>query len=434
MSHRCTCMNAGFHFLLSRFPAFVLWPRLCGLMMWLMLATALQGQVLTGPWVDQSQQAIAQHRMTDLHVIVVDRENQPLADAMVHVRMLRHDFAWGVHLDREMMREWEAEGPVWRCFNAAALDRVSAWPVMQGEAEQWRERHVENILDWCETRGLQVRFGAVTSAHPAHLPAWVVQLDDPALRDAIETRIRRVLRRFGRRMQQFDLHSHMVDHQLVQARLGRAMIRRMHDEAKAFEPRVQLGVRFENCLTGERLQQMRRKLGELRDDFVPMDVLVLDERLDGLVLQAPLTQAARWLRNADMPVVIGKLEVGGGGAEAAAINLETVLRVLFAEPAITGIYMAGVRGEHFSSDHAALLDAEGRPTPAGRAFDALVRELWWSDETHMADSLGNVRSRVFAGVYQITVTLDDGVVFDTQVYLPVRDESRIVLMQPLMVE
>lgn len=402
----------------------------------LMLASDARGQILRGDWVDASQAAIEQHRKTDLHVIVLDEAGEYVRAAEVHVLLEQHAFDWGIHLSAEAFAEgaaptWNADTPVWRCLNAVALDDASAWTAMQPVADERREDALRAMIDWCRARRLRMRWGGVVSADPEHLPRWVGELEDAQLRAAIEQRIEHVLTRYAGVTRAFDLHPHVVDHRFVEARLGTAMVRHMHEYARALAPDARIGFRFENCLVSGRLQAALQRLTELREAFVPGDCIVLDDEVTGTVLPVPLQRAMQWLRGTGLPVVVGRLEVSGGSATGAAVNMEILLRILFAEPTIEGIYLNGITADQVTHEHAALVDTEGELTVVGRTFEGLVRGLWWTDEKAKTDQLGNVRMRVFAGTYRITATMPDGSRVVMRTNVPRADEPRLVVVQPI---
>ncbi|MEO0475018.1 MAG: hypothetical protein AAF085_03460, partial [Planctomycetota bacterium] len=90
------------------------------------LAAQANAQILQGQWVDASQAAIEKHRKTDVTVIVLDRNDQAVQRANVRVVLERHDFEVGLTLSNNRMPPKQFRGlPVYRCFNAVALDRWS---------------------------------------------------------------------------------------------------------------------------------------------------------------------------------------------------------------------------------------------------------------------------------------------------------------------
>jgi len=403
----------------------------------LVLSAALHAQILQGNWVDQTEQDIDAHRKTEIRVVVLDRQGQPVPDVVVHVKMLQHAFRFGIHLDRQTLQHDgqvvfpSLEAPFWRCFNAVALDPISRWPRMQPTPGPWHFQSVDQVLVWAHTQRLAVRWGGVISSDPDRLPTWAVELSDMALRDAMETHLRQVMANYGRHVEQFDVLTHTLDHHLVTARLGQAMVRRLYEIAKAQAPHASIAARFENALTGMRRQQMIRAVTALRETFTPIDLIVIDQQITGPVVQASLARELGWVGQLGLPVVIGRLEVSGTSPADAAINLETMMRTLFAEPTIQGIYFAGLTTDQVRYASALLLDQQGQPTPAGQVIDGLIHQQWWTDLYQKTDELGNVQTRVFAGIYQISTKLPDGSKPQLKVYLPVSDQQRMVILQPL---
>lgn len=398
------------------------------------------GQVLRGKWVEDAHGRIERYRKTDLHVIVLDLDGNPVPDVEVRLQMIRHDFVFGFCLDAEPFSGLEdppvlsATAPLWRCFNAVSLEDATAWPKLQVQNKTWDFRVLDRMLEWRAIQGLRVRWGPVISADPLYLPGWVQQLDDVELRSAIESQVRRVLADYGWRVDDFDLHTHMADHQLVAARLGMQMVRHMHELGRATAPRTRFAARFEKVLSGIKLDRMLKTIMMLEEHFVPIDLIVLDEQVTGTVLHAPMLNVVERLGKLNRPVLIGRLEVGGPTPAAAALNLEALLYGLMAEPNIEGIFLGEVGVVNERVPHGALLNPEGELTPPGRIFDTMVRRLWWTDRVVEADELGNVRQRVFGGTYRLSAILPGEVRVTEEVYLPVDDLRRVVVLQPIPVK
>jgi GH35 family endo-1,4-beta-xylanase len=411
-------------------------------MMLLLFMLAMSGgrgvhaQVLDAPWVGQAQKRIEQCRMTPVRVIVLDEQGRPAADAVVRVQLQRHAFPLGVRLnpadfaDGNQPEPGRDGAPVWRCFNAASLELATAWPTLQEGLGQWDFTLVDDMLGWAERRGMLVRWGALTSADPGKLPPWVLRLRGEELRRALENHLATVEVRYGRRVAQFDVHGDQFDHDLAARRLGPAMIRELHEYAKAQAPAAKMAIRFEDALTGDRLNLMVRQLTHLRESFVPFDLIAVEQRLGGTVVQGPLQRALAWLEDLHAEVAVTGLEVGGNSPAGAALNLETVLRTLFAQPCVQGIWLTGVRAKDVIEPNAALVDEQGEPTLAGRALEGLIRLEWWTDLTARTDELGNVKARVMAGTYHITASAGGVALGETTVYLPMSGAERIVLLEP----
>ena len=88
-------------------------------------------QMMQGPWVEESDQKIDALRKTDLRVIVLDRQGKAVVAAAVTIEQLRHDFTIGFVLGEQGFAQGVGDKPVWRCFNAVSLQRLTAWPRLQ---------------------------------------------------------------------------------------------------------------------------------------------------------------------------------------------------------------------------------------------------------------------------------------------------------------
>lgn len=396
-------------------------------------------QRLRGRWVDEADARIAKHRMTDVHVIVMDKNGTPVPHVNVHIEMIEHDFAFGVVLDPEEFNDishpphFPREEQVWRCFNAVAIDKAVHWPDLQPIPNAWDFTRVDDMLYWASLNNYRVRWGGVISTSPEKLPPWLIQQDDTTLRRFIDAHVQRVMNDYGNRVTEFDLVTDTLDHNFIRGRLGAQMERQLHELGEAVAPRTKIGVRFKNALIGPRLRDASKVVTNRREQFIPTDILVFDQTINGSMVQVQLARALKWLTEMKIPIVIGSLETGGTSPTSASINMEMMLRTLFAEPMVEGIYVSGVLPEHVRTPYSALIDENGDITPVGRVYEGLVRKLWWTDDIVKADELGSIYHRVFAGRYQLTATLPDGTIAKMAVRFPVSQAPRVVMLQPMAV-
>jgi len=390
----------------------------------MLLTLPCGGQVLQAPWVQRTQDAIREHRMAELRVIVLDAAGNPAGPAQVTIRQERHAFPVGVRLDPELLVQMRAMSPidwnqpVYRVLNHLALDGLSRWDRTEPSMVAVDHTRVEQALDLAESRGMSTRWGGVTSENIARLPEWIAPLHGPALQATVTDHAARVVQTFGRRVGTFDLVTHRLDHRLLRDRVGPNVTRPLFQRARAAGPNAELLVRYEDALSGARVDRMVEDVITLRDRFIRIDGVAIEARFGGMVVQRPLARAIGLLHQLDLPIDIVDLEVGGPGSSATALNLEMVLRRLFAEPAVRSISFRGLEREQFGFIEPALINPAGQPTEAGLLLDTLFRELWWTDLTEPTDELGNLRTRVFIGAHRVVALLPDGTRVWTEVHVP----------------
>lgn len=376
--------------------------------------SAALAQQLTGAWVEQSQQRIDRYRKSDIRIIVLDQRGKHLPQAQVRIEQLCHRFPVGFHLS---LAGWpEASGPAWRCSSAVSLERLSGWPLIAPAHGEWQTQPLDRAVARAELLGWVVRWGGMIWSDAGRNLGWLSYLDRHTLGSVLDAYVKRVLRRYGAGVDQFDLYTHSLGHDWVEPRLGVPMVRRLHEHAKAAAPRAAICVRFEDALTADRWRQAVRVINELKQRFILFDLVAIDQRFAGVIIQALLQRIVDQIEKFDWGIVVAGLKVGGRTLVAAAINLEVVLRTLFAEPKVQGIWYTALSGDEASN--ASLLDADGEPTPAGELFEGIGSKFWWTGQSITADKMGNVYARVFTGTHRVWAALGTGPRFGPRFSFP----------------
>ena len=387
-----------------------------------------RAQILQGEWVDRSDAAIDEHRKTGVIVIVLGEDDRPIRGAQVHIEQTRHDFVLGVAVSQPRPPEGEpGELPVWRCFNAVALDRLTGWRIGAAPPANEIDAAAQQWGDWLDP--IEVSYGPVLSADPARTPDHAVGMDADDLSAFVMQRFNAALNADDA-INRFDHYADALGHAFLEERLGPGILNKLYDTSSARRPDATHTLRVSDGLSQNGSRELRQRVQGLDIRQVRLDGVTIDQPFTGSVNPAPLERTLNdRIATLDLPVTIANLDPGGTSQAAAALNLETVLRLLFATPNVQGIYFAGVYGHEMRDPAAGLIDDAGDPMSCGQLIDTFFREIWWIDFTEASDDLGNVRARVFTGWYRITATLPDGRVLDTEAYLPKSDETPYVVFQ-----
>lgn len=401
------------------------------------VARDASAQVLQGKWVDEAEASIAKHRMVKIRVVVLDADGKLGAGAKVTLQLQRHLFDVGVIWPQAgvPVADVDRQRPVLRVLNATSLESLTAWatthPTREGDEGQLKK--ISDAIAWAREHNWSLRWGPLLLADPGRLPGWVSSAENSAIPKLIDEHITSTLQNFGGDVSQFDLYSSTGDHRYFDEQYGPALLRNLAEHGSATAPHARLGIRFDDALVGSRMSDMRQRMVKREEELQRFDALAVDGNVRGLLASNAIIDVMKWFGRLNRPVVLSKMEVGGPSLSAAALNMETLVRLAFAEPSVSGIYFAGLRADDLSDPTAALLDASGSPTPAGRVLDDLFTHHWRTDPDVVADALGNVRQTVFAGWYQITATLKDGSTATLDVLIKPSDavEERIIVVQPL---
>ncbi len=399
----------------------------------LLAAAAAQAQSLTGPWVQQQDHRIEEHRKGNIRIIVLDGQGKAVPNAQVHLAMQRHDFPFGVRLDAGSFKDEEPTGHqqrIWPLLNSIAIEELAERVQLDARQQDPAWEQIDAMLRWSRQRGLSVRWGSTASSDLSRLPAWVPQETNQKLVDALENHIDQLAGRVGGSISQWDVLTGLPDQTYLQQRLGQGIVRRLFAQAQARSPHTPRLIRFNDTLAGPRLTQMVQTLGELRDAQVPLTGVAMDFKLGGNVAYVSLERSMEWIGRLGLPVSVVNLEVGGPTPSAAAINLETTLRTLFSYPFIQGVWFNGIAADQVIDPSSAFIDDMQIITPPGELLQRLVGKLWWTDEILTADNLGNVRHRAFAGAYRIHAAWPGGQA-QTAAYLRPGKHTQLVIVQQL---
>ena len=396
-------------------------------------AVVTSAQVLQGDWVDQSQAEIEKHRKTDVTVIVLDREDRAIQGATVRLVQQRHDFLIGLAVPPDQIPPVDfSSRPVYRCFNAIALDRLTDWasPVVKSDVSPG-----EVAALWQEAIDpIHIAFGRVVSADPASNTDKLSLLTATDLRDSVLARID-LAAGFEPTPDRYDLYADLLYQDMIERKLGTGMINRMFEQARAKRTDAKFGLRVRDAVALQRARDLALTLQKLEIRQITFDHLSIEQRFTGQVQPLPFGRMLeQTLQSVDVPVSFALLEIGGPTRIAAGLNMETFLRTVFAQPRIEGIYFAGLKAQQFIEANAELLDDLGQPTAAGLALDQMFTTYWRSDERAKTDERGNIDARVFTGWYTVTATLPDGQTITSQAYIPKSQRTKLIILQQTAAE
>jgi endo-1,4-beta-xylanase len=404
-----------------------------------MQPTSVTSQTIEAPWQAAAQKQIDRLRKVEMALLVLDAKGQPVPGAAVSVKMSRHAFAWGVGLDRASLEKQPAVGrdeAVWRCFNTLSPTAAGQWTSVEPKPNARQFADMRALAGLARGSNLSLRWGTLIPTDTGRWPAFTAELQSQTLRTSMIELARAVLWESSISTESIDLLTYCVPRPGAAKSFSAAEVRQLYESVRVINPRVTLGVGFEDAFTGERPATVVTTLDSLLRAQVHPDVVTLECRLTGNVTERALRQTVNAVTDLSFPVFISGLEVGGWTPQAAAQGLDTALSVFFSTPGVVGVSLAGVRSTGLSDPTAALLDESNRPTPAGQTLENLLRQRWWTEMNVVSDELGQVRERVFAGWHKIVATLPDGSRAEVEVYIAptawgATEVPRAVVVQPL---
>ncbi|MBB6428231.1 hypothetical protein [Algisphaera agarilytica] len=386
------------------------------------------GQFVAGDWVQRGEARIQKYRMTPVSFLVFDAQGNLAPKAEIHIEQLQHAFTVGFVIYDGYPEHYDAEAEGWRVFNAVSLEGITSWRKMQPTGpEGLLTESVGEAIKAARDAGMHVRWGALLSADAFDLPEWVVPLRGEALFESARQYLQQVAAAYGETLDDLDIAEETLDHD----RLTPAMLRVLAMDAQNVWPGVASRLQYDDALSGPRTFDLVREMDSVIKQQLNIAGFTINQTFPPRPIQQDLMEPAlQRLANQHQPLLIGSLEIAGSHAIETAVNTETVLRTLFAQPMVQGVYFSGLYADDTADPSAALFDDEHQPTPVSRTADRLFRDTWWTDVTVRSDELGQAKARVYLGSHRVTATLADGSSVSVTIDLSERrdDAPQIVLM------
>jgi len=391
------------------------------------------GQVQQGPWVDDNEQEVDRARKTNVAVIVLDQKNRAIQGAQVQLEQQRHDFVIGLTLPvNQQVPQSPDQKPVYRIFNALSFERYTDWASMADGIDAKQEKLIKDWVD--AVKPISTNYGRVVSDDPAHNLDQLSLYNPLQLRDAVLARIENACR-FTPAPDTYDLYADIIGQDMIERKIGRGLVHRMFEMARAKSPHAKLNLRIYDAISLQRGRDLIDLMQRMEVLQIPFDGVTLEQRFGGQVQPIPLNRMLRdYVEKVPVPVTITGLEVGGPSEVAAGLNIETVIRLLFAQPNVAGIYFSGLTPAHTLEENGELLNRNGEPSAAGSTLDALFSNHWHSSVTGTTDERGNIQARVFTGWYKVDATLPSGATMTVDAYIPRSDRTKLIVLQTTAAE
>ncbi len=411
------------------------------------------GREPDAPWRKAADQRIEKHRKQDLKISVVDATGRPVPGVKVEVQMTRHAFSFGSEANvptimgveegmggRKLDRLADTEKyrkMVLKLFNTITIGHTIAW-------RQWESSPAEKAtalatLDWGNQNGLRVighqLFWPVRYALPNDLKwlevsgetlqkrimdhitdkvsatrgkwyAWVV-VNEPSRGYAFQ--VYETLA--GKNMAPIDSTGEGRDErQWVETTGGIDKMAEWFKTARALDPKAKLVLNEVGMLAGggnrKKIELFSRLYERLLACGAPIDVIAEEghfrqnltdpgkvvEILDGLYAKFG---KEFWITEFDVNTLDDQLQ---------ADYLRDFLTACFSHPSVGAFIMWDFWEKTHWQPQAALYRTDWTIKPAGKVWEDLVLNKWWTNETGKTDPQGKFQTRAFLGDYTIRVT------------------------------
>ena len=382
-----------------------------------------------------ANERIEQHRKTDIDITVLDSIGRVVVGADVEVNMTRHAFRWGTAVVGQRINSNSSDDQIYKQkllenFNSVVLENDLKWPPWTGAwgtGIGWNQ--AEPALVWLNDNNLPARGHYLAWGTFSGSDGYGPNNDDvDSVPATLLAHIEDKLTTVGDRITEWDVINHPIGWgpNTYGDEFGDQFYSTIINTSRSIaSPGTEMWMNEDNILNG----------GSVADEYETLINFLINDSAapDGIGIQGHFKSS--WGRNqpnTDQQIYTQlerfsqlipriqltefDIDVGVFDADNNLISydqqhhaelMNDYLISLFSHKDVEGVTMWGFwEGAHWLPT-AALYDQDWTPRPALLAYQNLVLNEWWTEESGQSDVDGKYELRGFKGDYQVQVTLGD---------------------------
>jgi len=392
-----------------------------------------EGYEEDAPWRATAAARIDQFRKADLTIEARTSAGTPIPNAVFDIKMIRHEFAFGSAITAARIAGNNSQDNTYqdKIINLDGKGHGFNWVVFEndlkwdGWEEEWFVNHNElvNAVSWLGEQDIEIR------GHNLVWPGWDNLPDDlqsnannPAyIWNRIDGRLDEILNYPGLKgnIPEWDVLNEIVTNTSLEPAFatvsgnttGREVYADIFKRVRELSPETELYLNDYVTLSlnntgGGQYDVLKDRIQELLDAGAPVDGIgfqghiggfpngissvlgTLDDFYDSFGLTAKITEF-------DMPPVVSE--------ELGAAYLRDFLTAVFSHESMNGFMFWNFWDvATWRNPGTNLFREDWSQTPAGDTFIDLVFNQWWTDESAQTDEDGQLKTRIFKGLHEIT--------------------------------
>ena len=391
--------------------------------------------VFGGDYYDKTWRQRAEARLQTVRTaplkVTVTRADTPVPEAVVTVRQTARTFAFGTEVGapffhanaldlpalaavRERLAGYEPRLEAYRTrildrglFSVVALREALTWR----QNTEWGDNIAADVVDEFIQHGMQIRAQSLFCPAFRFAPPACRQMDAAQLRQALLDYVRSQAEKYRGRIAYWDvLHAPLTYEEMYNV-MGESSLVDVFKTAAATAPEAKLLLSDDVCLLSPdpgRVDVSLKLIGWLRAAGARIDGLALRASLQRpyIAPQAVENRISRIAEATNLPIFISGLEVESPREQIQADRLRDLLLLFYSHPAVSQVTLAGLWEIDMISAKGALFDRNFAIKPAGKVFEELLTEQWWTNATAKTDANGTLTTAAFLGSHDISVEAD----------------------------
>jgi GH35 family endo-1,4-beta-xylanase len=382
--------------------------------------------------LSRTDELIKEFRKETVVINVVDDSGAAISNAIVSCRQLRHAFLFGCNIyafnsigsaeENEIYRNRFAE-----LFNFATLGFY--WRGYEREQGKPNYAGTEEVLSWCEQRGIVAKGHPLVWSNEAGIPTWLPNEPDERMKLA-KQRVSDIVGRFRNRIDIWDVVNEPIHMRAFSDATSNAYIRAPIETlvgyvddalrcANEANPEATLIVNEFNIMSkadsADRFYTLMETLKERNAPFRAIGIQAHEPRTDRFPLANVLNTINRFATlgvpihiteytpTSDGQPITGYYHSGTWTEAEQAQYAEAFYRACFSHPAVKAITWWDLCDRRSWLKGGGMLRVDLTPKPVYNALKKLIHEEWHTQIEGKTDINGKIKFSAFAGDYEIKV-------------------------------
>ncbi len=371
------------------------------------------GKEETAKWRTAAERRIDRLRKRDLEINVIDSSGQPVSGASVSVRQKQHQWRFGTFVSGKLLEN----SPDGKRYKKEILKRYNFVTLPAYLANWgWRDEVIRTsyfeLADWAQKNGLPAR------GHLLVYPGWTAtpeewfKIPKPELKEKMAAHIPEATAAFAARgVTEWDVANELRFNREFMGEIGGVKVAaEWFKMARKHNPAGKLYLNETVILPNRGDTEAEQKILEdqfklLVDEGAPIDGIGLQGHFgDEFTSPKRLMEILDRIGKLDRDIMITEFDMSNQDKRAQGEFVRDFYTVCFSHPKVKGVVQWGFwEGEMWKpSGH--LLTKDWEETPGSKAYNDLVFDKWWTQESALTDALGKSTVRAFQGIQTVTIT------------------------------
>jgi GH35 family endo-1,4-beta-xylanase len=374
------------------------------------------GMAPDAPWRKAAEERIDKIRKGPLRVVVKGKTGQPVPNATVNAKLVKHAFAFGTCVPSAILISGGNEKfkrIIPELFNIATLENDLKWAPLSGDwGPEFTLDRAKQGVKWLHDRGLLVRGHTLVWPSWRYLPKFLHQYkNDPTqLRIEVQRHLRELTVAMKESLVHWDVVNEPVDNHDILDILGPEVMIEWFKEVRATSPSSKLFINDYGILSGgggttPHRDHYEETIKMLVDKGAPLDGIGMQSHFDGLLtgpddMLAILDRYAKY----GIPIWATEYDIDIDDEEVSGKFTRDFYTALFSHPSVEGIMMWGFWDGLHWKNNAPMYRQDWSLKPSGEAIRELLLKTWSTDARGTTDALGTFTTCGFLGEYVIQVS------------------------------